>query len=66
MECVFKIIAFGKMFFYEFMNWFDLFIVIISIADWIPGTNNLSFIKALRLVRKMLFSSIYDTFLIQF
>ena len=54
------------MFFYEFMNWFDLFIVIISIADWIPGTNNLSFIKALRLVRNMLFSSIYDTFLIQF
>jgi hypothetical protein len=50
-ECIIKMIAFGKQFFYDFFNWFDLFIVIMSIVDYAtPTIKELSMFRAFRLV----------------
>jgi hypothetical protein len=51
-ESILKIFAFGKQYFLQLTNWFDLLIIILSLIDLsIPSINGLSIFRSFRLVR---------------
>ncbi len=50
-EAVFKIIALGRLYFLDAVNWFDLLILALSIVDFsVPNLNGLTVFRAFRLV----------------
>ena len=50
-ESLLKIIAYGKQYFLQISNWFDLFIILLSIVDLsVPSINGLSVFRTFRLV----------------
>ena len=50
-ESILKMVAFGKQYFLQFTNWFDLIIILLSLIDLtIPSINGLSIFRSFRLV----------------
>lgn len=53
LEAIFKIIALGRLYFLDPVNWFDLAIIALSIVDFVvPNLNGLTVFRAFRLVKK--------------
>lgn len=51
LEALFKIIAMGRLYFLDAVNWFDLIIIALSIVDFaVPNLNGLTVFRAFRLV----------------
>lgn len=53
-EALLKIIAYGRLYFLDAANWFDLIIIALSVVDFvIPNLNGLTVFRAFRLVKKI-------------
>ena len=51
LEAIFKIIAYGRLYFLDPVSWFDLLVILLSTVDFVvPNVNGLTVFRAFRLV----------------